>query len=311
MKVISGELRRVTDPAAFIASWTATKGKPKVGHAPWGRTPVRFVSDFPDGKFSGGFMPPTSLKAETNAEGEFKFEISDAFKAFRGQIVAYQETKIPAPLPNMPPLPVLNPIYRSEPFKVTDIPGNERLAVKVVIYVFTTTTPDALGVTQATVDKEVEALRKKYKIDKLRATILSDRISVKAEERDAELKFSARVRGSTSAELGQVIAVKAGEMDIDLPGPDFITTLCVDEEQIESQIRGGLKKLSEKVSGQLLDELGKKLPPLKGVATVSVWQTRHVQTGTRTIKIPGVTSQKVPVYSVVPDAALGVPRKLF
>ena len=42
-----GQLRKITDMNAFLASWLATGGKPTAGHAPWGRTPVRLVCDFP------------------------------------------------------------------------------------------------------------------------------------------------------------------------------------------------------------------------------------------------------------------------
>jgi len=44
---------------------------------------------------------------------------------------------------------------------------------------------------------------------------------------------------------------------------------------------------------------------------VSVWRTRHVQTGTKTLKMPPLPTQTIPVYSVVPDAAFGVPRVLY
>jgi hypothetical protein len=310
-----GQLRKITDMNAFAASWLATGGKPTAGHAPWGRTPVRLVCDFPDGVFSGGFLPPTSLKADTDADGIFSFEVPDAFESFRGQVVAYDETSIPSPLPNMPPIPVLNPVYRSAPFKITALPGKAKGKFTVMsrkaIYVLPARTPDDKGISQATLDKEVTALRKAQKLDSLAATILSDSVRVKAKKSGGDLRFSARVRGSTAADLDRLIEVKAGEIDIDLPGPDFITGLCVDEDEIERSIRNGLKKLSAKVSKQLLDEVAKQQPVLSKLVTLSVWRTRHVQTGTKTVKIPGVTSQKVPVYAVVPDAAIGLPRVLY
>ena len=317
MRKFWGQLRRITDLQAFAKSWLATGGKPTAGHAPWGKTPVRLVSDFPDGQFSGGFLPPTSLKTDTAADGDFEFDVPEAFDKFRGQIVAYDETKVPSPLPNMPPLPVLNPAYRSAPFKITaltEVKGKLVTMNRKIIYVLPATTPDAKGINQAAIDKETTALRKSLKLDSLAATILSDCVRVHAKKSGGDLRFSARVRGSTSAELDRVIDVKAGEIDIDLPGPDFIVGLCVDEDEIERSIRAGLKKLSAKISAQLLAELAeqtKAIPGFSSLATVSVWRTRHVQTGTKTIKVPGITSQKVPVYSVVPDAAFGVPRVLF
>lgn len=310
-----GTVRRITDLPAFIASWLATGGKPTAGHVPWGRTPVRFVCDFPDGVFSGGFLPPTSLKTDTDAEGVFRFEVPEAFDKFRGQIVVYDETTLPSPLPNMPPIPVLNPVYRSVPFKVSAVPKDDKDKTTLIpgrkIYVFPARTPDDQGIGQAAIDKEVAALRKSLKLDDLTATILSDSVRVKAKKSGGDLRFNARVRGSTAADLDRLIEVKAGEIDIDLPGPDFITGLCVDEDEIERSIRNGLKKLSAKVSKQLLDMAAKEQPVFSKLVSLSVWRTRHVQTGTRNIKVPGAGTQKFPVYAVVPDAAIGVPRALY
>lgn len=315
MRKIWGQLRKVTDLPAFVASWLATGGKPTAGHVSFGKTPVRLVCDFPDGQFSGGFLPPTSLKTDSDADGQFRFDVPAAFETFRGQVIAYDETTIPAPFPGMPPLPVLNPVYRSAPFKITALPnvggGQPSVLVRKAIYILQARTPDAQGIGQATLDKEVGALRKAQKLDSLAATILSDCIRVKAKKSGGDLRFNARVRGSTSAELDRVIDVKAGEIDIDLPGPDWIVGLCVDEDEIERAIRNGLKKLSAKVSAQLLAELAKQAPALGKLATVSVWRTRHVQTGSKTLKMPPLPPQKIPVYSVVPDAAFGVPRVLY
>jgi hypothetical protein len=314
MRRFWGRIRRINNLAAFLQSWASTGGKPTAGHVAWGKAPVRLVSDFPDGQFSGGFLPPTSLKTSSNAEGEFEFEVSEAFDKFRGQILVYDETLVDVPIPNMPPVPVLNPVYRSAPFKITaltEVKGKLVVKDSKTIYILAANTPDALGVSQAALDKEVTALRKALKLDSLAATILAGSVRVRAKKSGGDLKFSARVRGSTSANLDEVIAVKAGEIDIDLPGPDFIVGLCVDEDEIERSIRQGLKKLSAKISAQLLAELAKQAPPLGKLVTVSVWRTRHVQTGTKTLKLPGLPAQKLPVYSVVPDAALGAPRVLY
>ena len=314
MRKVWGQLRKVNNLSAFVSSWLATGGKPAAGHVAYGKTPVRLVCDFPDGQFSGGFLPPTSLKVDSAADGEFAFDVPDAFANFRCQIIAYDETTVPSPFPGMPPLPVLNPVYRSAPFKISALAGDGK-GLKVVarkpIYIYQAVTPDTLGIGQTALDKEVEALRKAQKLDSLAATILSNGIRVKAKKSGGDLRFNARVRGSTSAELDRVIDVKAGEIDIDLPGPDCIVGLCVDEDEIERAIRNGLKKLSAKVSAQLLAELAKQAPVLGKLATVSVWRVRHVQTGTKTVKIPPLPAQKIPVYSVVPDAAFGVPRALY
>jgi hypothetical protein len=306
MKTVNGQLRRITDPAAFAQSWLATNGKPTKGHAPWGGARIHLVTDFPSGAFSHSLMPSMTMRADTDAQGRFAFNAPDALGASRGALVAFQVTMAPPPLPGMPAIPVLDPVYRSQPFKFSAVPATP-LAAARILYAYPATTPDSQGVTQATVDKLIGTMRKNLKLDKLSATIGRGRVSVRAEERGATVAFNAYVRGATVPDLGRVIEVKAGEIDFDLPGPDFITTICVDEGQIERQIRDGLTQLSKDISKTLLKELDKQLPGLSAVAGVSVWRTRWVQTGTKKIKIPGTTVE-VPVFAAVPDASVGLPR---
>jgi len=304
---IKGKLHRITNLGAFVASYLTTDGKPTQGFTNLGTARVHLATDLPSGKFSGGFPPTMSFKTDSNSQGEFSFSVAEALKQSRGQVLVFKNTTMPGPLPGMPPIPVLTPIYRSEAFKF-------RLTSDIVqkIYIFESTTPNDLGISQQELDKEVSTLRKTLKLDKLSATIGSNRVSCSAEERGGEVKFNAFVRGSTSDDLGRVIEVKAGEIEFDLPGPDFIVTLCVDEDEIEGQIRKGLSDLSKKVSRQLLEELEKNAPGLSSKASISVWRTRFERTGTKSIKVPGMKkSLEVPIHSAVPDAAVGVPRKLF
>lgn len=307
---IQGKLHRITDVKTFVTSFVKTGGKPTVGFAPWGKARVHLATDLPTGQFSGGFVPSMSLKTNADSHGVFKFQLADSFSKFRGQVVAFNLGATDSPFPGLPPLPVLTPLYRSEVFKFADISTGEQAQVQN-IFVFPAKTPTENGISQSELNDELATLRKAQKLDKLRATIGSKHISVHAEKSGGDLKFLAYVRGSTSTNLERVIEVKAGAIDIDLPGPDFIVGLCVDEDEIETQIRKGLSKLSLKVSQTLLDEMEKQLPGIASQATISVWRSRHVQIGERLIKIPGVPDLKVPVFAIVPDAAFGLPKRLY
>ncbi len=307
---IEGKLHRVTDLKAFVASYVKTGGKPTAGFAPWGKARVHLATDFPSGQFTGGFIPNMSLKADTNSQGVFKFNVSDATAKFRGRVVAFNIGTMAPPFPGLPPIPVLDPIYRSQVFKFSDVSASEQAHVQN-IFVFQARTPDEDGVSQLDLNDELGDLKKSQKLDKLRATIGPRHISVSAEKSGGDLKFNAHVRGSTGYDLERVIDIKAGEIDIDLPGPDFIVGLCVDEDEIESSIRKGLSKMSAKVSKTLLHELDKQFPGIASQATVSVWRTRHPKTGHKVIKMPGLPDIRTDLYSVVPDGALGVPKKLY
>jgi len=308
---IKGKLHRITNLQTFAADFLKTGGNPKQGFTNLGKARVNLATDFPLKKFSGGLPPAMSLKADSTSQGEFTFNVPDELKQFRGQVLVFKTTSMSGPIPGMPPIPVFTPTYRSAVFKFADLSAQDQSTIQK-IFIFEATTPNNLGISQQEIDAEVDKLRKSMKLDKLSANILSDRVSAKAEERGGEVKFNAYVRGSTSDDLGQVIDVKAGEIDFDLPGPDFITTLCVDEDDIENQIRKGLADLSKRISQQLLAELDKQAPGVSSQATISVWRTRFEQIGTETVKVPLLKKTiEVPIRSVVPDAAFGVPKKLF
>jgi len=310
---IKGKLHRITSLTTFVADFLKTGGNPKQGFTNFGKTRVHLATDFPLGKFTAALPPAMSFKTDSTSQGDFSFSfnVPDVLKPFRGQILAFKTTSMTPPLPGLPPIPVLSPIYRSAAFKLAAATAQDQSTIHK-IFIFEATTPNDLGISQQELDAEVANLRTSLKLDKLSASILSDRVSAKAEERGGEVKFSAFVRGSTSEDLGRVIEIKAGEIDFDLPGPDFITTLCVDEDEIEAQIRKGLADLSKRISQQLLAELEKNAPGLSSQATVSVWRTRFEQTGTVKVKVPLLKkSIEFPVRSVVPDAAFGVPKKLF
>lgn len=307
---IKGKLHRVTNLKTFVASYLSTNGNPTQGFTNWGSARVHLAIDM-GGGFPGGFLPAMSLKTDANSQGEFSFTSNNDFPAqFRGRIIAYNATTIPSPLPGMPPIPVFDPVYRSAEFKFSDVSTAEQNAVQK-IFIYQETTPSNLGISQQDVNAQLSDLKKDLKLDSLKASILSNRVSVNAEKSGGEVKFSAYVSGSTSEDLNRVIEVKAGDIDIDLPGPDFIVGLCVSKDDIESQIRKGLTGLSAKISQTLLAEFNKQAPGASALATVSVWRVRYVQTGTKTINMPGIPPIVVPIYSVVPDAAFGVPKKLY
>lgn len=308
---LKGQLQRINNPLKFFASYDKKTGRASDGYVNWGKATLHLATDFPSGQFGLSFIPSMSFKTDANAAGEFKFEVPDGLKSARLQLLAFDVSTIPAPLPGMPPIPVLRPIYRSEIFKFTDVSADEQKET-LPVYILKAETPVEHGISQKELDEMLIDARKDLGLDKLRATIQSSKVAVTAEKSGGVVKFSANLRGSTAADLNRVVEIKAGEMDIDLPGPDFITGLCVDEDQIESQIRKGLSGLSKRVSSELLEQLNKAAPGASTEASVSVWRTRHVKTGEKTIKMPaGIPSVTVPLYTVVPDGAFGLPRKLY
>lgn len=316
---IQGKLHRITNIVSFLSSWLQTNGHPTTGFVGWPKARIALATDFPSAQFSGGFIPNMSMETDTDSQGFFKFAAPElAATTFRGRLVAYNVSSMAVPPIGgvaLPPIPVFEPIYRSQPFKFADVSAAEQAQVQN-IYAMQATTPDSEGLTQAMLNERLAGLRTSLKLDKLSASILSNRISVTASKSGGDVKFNAFVVGSTAADLTQVIEAQVGEIDIDLPGPDFIVGLCISKDDIKSAIRKGMADTAKQLSQVMItakDNLLKQAGAgsLSSNVGLTSWRTRHPQTGTTVIKLPGIPDIHVPTMSVVPDAAFGLPVKLY
>jgi len=316
---IQGKLHRITDIAAFLASWLQTDGHPTTGFVAWPKARINLATDFPSGQFTGGFIPSMSMDTDTDSQGFFKFSAPDlAATTFRGRLVAYNVSSMVMPPVGgvaLPPIPVFEPLYRSQPFKFADISAAEQLQVQD-IYAMKATTPDNQGLTQSMLNERLGVLRAALKLDKLSASILSNRVSVTASKSGGDVKFDAFVVGSTGDDLTHVIEAQVGEIDIDLPGPDFIVGLCISKSDIKTAIRTGMADTAMQLSQVMInakDTLLKQAGAASLIPKVGLtsWRTRHPPTGTTIVKLPGVPDLHLPTLSVVPDPAFGLPVKLY
>jgi hypothetical protein len=316
---IQGKLHRITNIVTFLTSWLQTNGHPTAGFVAWPKARINLGTDFPTGQFNSGFIPPMSMDTNTDSQGFFKFTVPELFATnFRGRLVAYNVSSMVPPQIGgivLPPIPVLEPIYRSQPFKFSDVSATEQAQVQN-IFAMKESTPDHLGMAQGSLNDHLADLRQSLKLDKLGAAILSNRISAHARKSGGEVKFDAFVVGSTGSDLTQVIEARVGEIDIDLPGPDFIVGLCISKSDIESQIRVGMATMAKKLSKTMIDAKNALLAQagagqLASNFGLSVWRTRHPVTGSTVIKLPGVPDMHLPTMSVVPDPAFGMPVKLY
>jgi len=318
--IIQGKLHRITDIVAFLTSWLQTNGHPTAGHVAWPKARITLATDFPSGQFAPGLIPNMSMDTDTDSQGFFKFSAKElGATPFRGRLIAYNmSSKVLPPVGGvaLPPIPVFEPLYRSLPFKFADVSAAEQAQVRD-IYAMEMQTPDDQGLTQAKLNERLDALRKSLKLDKLSASILPTRISVTASKSGADVKFDAFVVGSTGADLTRTIEAQVGEIDIDLPGPDFIVGLCVSKDDIKAAIRTGMADTAVEMSQLMIDAKDARLEQhgvgfLSSSVGVTCWRTRHPQTGTTVVKMPGgVPDVHLPTLSVVPDAAIGMPVKLY
>lgn len=208
-------------------------------------------------------------------------------------------------------LRVFEPIYGSQAFHFSEVSPAEQAQIRN-IFVFRADSPDNQGLTQAALNTQLAALRQQLGLDSLKANILSGKISISAQKSGGDVKFDAWVVGAIGEDLARVIDVRVGDVDIDLPGPDFIVGLCVSKSEIDKQIRKGMANATTQLNKPLIEAKNQLFGAMAAQVTMSVWRTRHAQTGTTTIKLPGgLPDMKIPTLSVVPDPAFGVPARLY
>ena len=303
---INAQLHKITNRDQFVASFLATKGKPTTGFADFGPARVHLATDFPLKKFPAegfGFLPNPSFRAEADAKGVFSLTVPDALKDFRGFLIVYQQVGTVQPLPTVPPVPILQPVYRSDAFKLGGVKETRRS-----IFLLKTKTDDEDGLAQARADQIAADLKSEHKFDRTSITIKEQKLTVRISVRGADVVFNVRLRGATSPDLTEFVEASAEDIDIDLPGPDAIVGLCVSKDDIKKQLR----RIIKNSSGLFNDLIEAKIPAaLKSLASFTVHQIRFPVTGQKNVKIPGLPDQSVATRSVVPELTAGVPKKLF
>jgi hypothetical protein len=303
---IKGKLHRITNIQTFVASFLGTGGKPTTGFANFGKAKIHVATDAPLNSFSNSFIPNMSFKADANANGDFTVEVPDGLKSFRGRLIAYDVTLVNVNLPGVPSIEILSPLYRSASFKLDQVNG-----VVQKIFVFPSTTPDDQGIPASEVNKEADKLKKSLKLNKVSASISSNAIKCTAEKSGGVIKFEIHPKPSTSSDLSELVRLSVEEMDIDLPGPDWITGLCVNKDDIEKQVRNGVKGFAATVNDQITAEIEKAAPGVTALATITISKIRYPVTSSVTIKVPGVGNQTFSQRSIVVDPTIGVPINLY
>lgn len=303
---VNGKLHRITNLQTFVQSFLTTGGKPTVGFEDFGRAKVYVSVDGPINNFGGGFLPNFSFKAYSGQDGSFSVDVPESLRPFRGRVIAYRPINSSISVPGIPPIEILSPLYRSEPFNLSNV-----TATKQRIFLHEITAGDADGISQAQISDEVSALASELKLDRVTATIQSSRIKARAERKGGVVTFEIIPRPSTSSNLEELIRLEVEEVDIDLPGPDFIVGLCVSKSEIEKKIRDGIKTFARSINGDILDKIEEEAPGVTALATITVSRIRYPVTGSRTIKLPGGQSFTVETRSIVLDPTAGVPRRLY
>jgi hypothetical protein len=310
--IISGQVHRVDEPLqAFIPRYLKSKGHPTDGFVDWGGTHVYCVilptqhEPAPNGT---GFEPYLSTSANADDKGRFKVEVPDAFQPLFAYLVVYSPITVSSmiPSPGLPPIPVLNQavVYRSATFALADV-----TTARQHLYISNETVSNDQGFSQAQVTAAAAAIRSSAGLDSIRALVTDNDVDVQAQRSGAVVGFDLRLRASTSWDLDTFADVRVDNFVLDLPGPDFITGICVDEAAIEKSVRKSVKTLDKLVNKQI-DAL---IPAgVDGLVSVTVRGFRFPVTKTMTIPMPtpsgNPSTTTLRARSIVADPCVGLPK---
>lgn len=134
----------------------------------------------------------------------------------------------------------------------------------------------------------------------------------------ATFKFDIALKPALSQDLSQFISDEVQNFDVDLPGPDVITRLCVNEDKIKQQIKDGVDSVVTSFNGQIRSTFVKILKSSlgnKGVNVDSLFD-HLISTTFQRVSFPAVSQTTIGSFTIVrrqvtADPAFGFPRVLF
>lgn len=307
---LRGHLHRVEDLLSVAASVIA--GLQVTGGAiDWGPARVRCVVQLPPAVEN--FVRTAVFSADTDAWGRFSLEVPDDLAAREAHLVVFTQSgtvsmdldqnALGEPLPDLE-VAVFVPVYRSEPFALADTTEDLRH-----LFIALETVPDDSGFTQAEVTAQADALAAQEGLGSVSARIRSKHVDVRAERAGGAVRFELRLRPDVSADLSRFVRAKVDDIDVDLPGIDWITGLCADPADVERQIRGAVRDLDDRLNQAIGELIPTALVPFAGVTLRDV---RHPVTESVQVPVGGL-GQTVLVArrSIVGDPCIGFPRRLY
>ncbi|MBX3241977.1 MAG: hypothetical protein KIT80_13395 [Chitinophagaceae bacterium] len=304
---ISGKAHEVHNLFGFLQSYLQSNGKPNVNtYQAAANLTVYLAPKVP----LPSFFPNQSLKVTTGQNGAFSFNAASLNKAFDYFLIAYKKTG-EIKVANLPSIPIYEPVYRSDTFKLKDISNFN-------FYFAGYAVPKEKGITNEQIKAKANDAKKKIKdLKKISTSIASTHINVKAEGRGAEITFDLDINPYTGFDLNRFIKHQLKKFDVDLPGPDFLTGLCVSKDDIEKEVNKGFTDIMKQVSGEIKDLVISQIASQTGLPKNTI-KTHFDGNATMTVSsvtYPVLKTEKVlniPITfrSVTPKISFGFPRKV-
>lgn len=173
---------------------------------------------------------------------------------------------------------------------------------------------DSAAITQQEINDQINsAMEDNDAISNLEATIevgeIDVEIDAKAGPLNVEINFEIELTPYTGNNLNKFIKHEIDDFDVDLPGPDFITTLCADEDEIEDQVEDEIYSLFSGVNQEINTSIIDTIADEFNIAPLTV-ETIYNENITMTfygLSYPQNGGQR----SILPRPYFGVPRIPF
>jgi hypothetical protein len=304
---VNGKLHEITNIPLFISSYTANPAHPNpASFKPMAEAQIFLGTDFPAG-FTNSFIPGFSFQTKTDATGAFTIFVPDGLpntiKAFL--LATHIIMKV------LPPLnvPIFAPVFRSQTFQFSQI--NSKVQD---IFVIRTDGTTQQSFSQAQINDMTTNIQQQMQLDSLSAFINDGFIGITSQDRGAALKADLFLSPFTGPDLNSFISEKVDNIDIDLPGPDFIVGLFVSKDEIAKQFRQGIHNMMPSLNKQIIDRIQKDFGML--ITQLEKSTNSKVTLTFEKLRFPVVETKIIGPFTIktraiVPDLFVGVSRKLF
>ena len=325
--IISGKINQISNLTNFVLSFLKDAKNPdKKTHQPAGDILIKLVLTFEGAIVS--FLPPVSFNTKSKADGSFTINVPDAMDGFLKKnpnvyLLAYRQINHSFAGINVQ---ILEPVYRCQKFDLLKFKKNP-----LALFFAIQPVPDNAGITQEFISKMASDKIKEIKQAKFSGTVISVKdgkisfhTNATAKGFTAVINFNIVPQSDVSFNLDQFLRPKIKDMDIDMPGPDFLANCIspINEDEIEKMIHASMNGLSKNINAEIKKTLiatiakatKQKEAAVKvlvdALSIISFTKFRYPITGSKEIKLPNVPPLQIGVRSIVPELSIGFPRKI-
>ncbi|HKE55782.1 MAG TPA: hypothetical protein VKB46_03735 [Pyrinomonadaceae bacterium] len=316
---ITGTLFQITDLVRFVTSFIKNHKPDPKSFKPFDSGAVFLNTDFPLGFNPPSFATNIFTSSSVDHNGNFSLSVPPNLpNTVKGFLNAARLVDVPS-IPGVPKLPKLpSIIYRSAPFKLSAVTNHPQ-----EIFVAHTPITNAQGISQQQIDQQVDAARHEFnQLDTLSAFITDSALHLVGTGLGNSLKimFDINLFPATGSSLSDFIDFDLENVDIDLPGPDFITGLCISEDELTQRLHQAVGELVDQFNPVIKDLVIKAITDGTGVdpQTGGQFFDQKMSMTFETIRHPvvkttdiGFQNLKVKIRALVPDPFIGMPRTLF